>query len=259
MDKLFLIKLILSFFVGGSYIAFTIWVSEKFGSKIGGILIGMPSTFLISLIFLAWTQSSQIAASAVPIVPAILGATSIFLVVLIYFYKFNKIIAFIIAFCSWFILSFPLVFFSLKNIWISLVLAVIFLSLAIFWLSKFPHKKLDKFILTRKEFLFRIIFVGGFIMFIIFLGKILGPFWGLMFANFPVVTLSSFFILERKHGIEFASSVARTIPYGTASNVLFALTFFILFPIIGFILAIIIAYLISLIFAFVVNKFILKK
>ena len=44
ITDVFLFKLLLSFVVGGCYIAAMLWVSERFGSKIGGILIGLPLT-----------------------------------------------------------------------------------------------------------------------------------------------------------------------------------------------------------------------
>ena len=46
ITDVFLFKLLLSFVVGGCYIAAMLWVAERFGSKIGGILIGLPSNLL---------------------------------------------------------------------------------------------------------------------------------------------------------------------------------------------------------------------
>lgn len=259
MENIFLIKLLLSFIVGGSYIAFTIWVAEKFGSRIGGLLIGLPSTLLVSLIFIAWTQNSQAAVAALPVVPATIAANSLFLVAFIYSYKYGRAAAFTLASLLWLALSFPLAFFSLKNILISLILATVFFGLAIFWLRRFPHRKLEQFTLTHKEFLFRIVFTGSFVTLAVFLGKALGPLWGGVFASFPAAFSSSLLLLENKHGIDFTSSVAKTIPYGSMGNVFFAVTFFLTVPKVGIILGTIFAYLVALVFAIVINNTILKK
>ena len=259
MDKIFIIKLILSFVVGGSYIAFLIWISEKFGSRIGGMLIGLPSTGLISLIFIAWTQSKEVAVRALPVFPATIGAAALFIVAFIYFHKYGNVKSFLLALLLWFVLSFPLAFFALRNIWISFVLGIIFLGIAIWRLNKFPYKKLESFTLTRNEFLFRIIFAGSLIAFAVFLGKALGPLFGGMFASFPVAFSSSLLILKRRHGIEFTSSVARTMPYGGIGNVIFAMTFFFVVPLLGMFLGTTLACLTSVIFILILNNFILKK
>lgn len=259
MENLFLIKLLLSFVVGGLYIALMIWVSERFGSRIGGLLVGLPSTILVSLLFIAWAQDTQTAVSAIPITPAAIAANSLFLVAFIFLYnKCGRTGAFLIAVILWFFLSFPLLFLSL-NIFISLILASLYFGVAVCFLRKFPHRKLTKFNLTKKEFLFRIVFAGSFITIAVLLGKLMGPIWGGMFASFPVAFSSSIIILESRYGIEFTSSVARTMPYGSMGAVLFAVVFFFFVPVMGVALGTIIAYLASLIFALVVNSFVLKK
>ena len=93
---LFWIKLILSFFIGGTYIAFTIWIAEKFGSKIGGIILGLPSTTLVSLIFIAWTQDVS-ALTALPTTTAAFCKRT-FVSAFILSYRYGIKIAFSIAF-----------------------------------------------------------------------------------------------------------------------------------------------------------------
>lgn len=259
MEIIFLYKLLLSFIVGGLYIAFNIWVSEKFGSRTGGLLIGLSSTLLVSLLFIAWSQDSGAAVSAVPIVPAAIAANSLFLVAFIYSYRHGRAIALLGGIAVWLVLTFPLVFFSINDIWFLLLLAAVFFSLAVYWLRKFPHRKLEKFSLMRKEFLFRVIFTGSLVAIAVLLGKVLGPLWGGMFASFPAAFSSSLLILENKHGIDFPSSVARTMPYGSMGNVLFAVMFFFLVPVIGIVTGTITAYIGSLIFGLIVSNSILKE
>ena len=95
---LFWIKLILSFFIGGTYIAFTIWIAEKFGSKIGGIILGLPSTTLVSLIFIAWTQDVSAVLTALPTTTAALSVSALFVSAFILSYRYGIKIAFSIAF-----------------------------------------------------------------------------------------------------------------------------------------------------------------
>lgn len=245
----FIIKLVLSFVVGGSWIAFTIWISERFGSKAGGIAIGLPSTILVSLLFIAWTQGNSAAISAVPIIPVALATQSLFVITFIIFYRHGRILAYFGAVLIWFLLILPLVAFHLNNLAISLGLAALFFAISLSFLKRFPHRKLPLFTLTKKEVLFRVIFGGSFVALAVFFGKALGPLWGGMFASFPAATSSAFLILSHRHGFDFMTSVGKTTPYGSMGNVLFATAFFFLVPLYGLALGTIIAYLASLIFA----------
>ncbi len=250
----FIIKLILSFIVGGSWIAFTIWISERFGSKIGGILIGLPSTILVSLLFIAWTQSNSAAVSAVPVIPAATAVNSLFLVAFILLYRYGRSVAYLGAVLVWCLLVLPLVALRLNNLAISLVLAAFFFTLSLSFLRRFPHRKLPGAILTKKEILFRVIFGGGFVMLAVFFGKTLGPLWGGMFASFPAAFSSSLLILSHRHGFDFMTSVTKTMPYGNMGSIIFVIAFFFLVPLYGLALGVIAAYIASLIFAIFVYK-----
>lgn len=61
MTTAFISKLALSFLIGGLWIALGIALAERRGPKLGGLIIGFPSTVLFSLFFIAWTQSTQAA------------------------------------------------------------------------------------------------------------------------------------------------------------------------------------------------------
>lgn len=258
MESAFILKLLLSFVVGGSYIAFTIWVSEKFGSRIGGLLIGLPSTLLISLLFIAWTQDAAAAVSAVPVVPAAVAACSLFVVGFIFSLTFGRWIALFVSSGLWFALTLPLTLLSIKNIYVSTIIAALFFGIAIIYLNKFPHRRLEKFTLTRSEMLFRVFLTGSVVTFSVLMGKLLGPLWGGMFASFPAAFSSSLVLLERKHGIDFVSSVARAMPYGGMGNVLFAIMFFFLVPTIGIFAGTAVAYASALAFGLAVSGLMLK-
>ncbi len=251
----FIIKLILSFVVGGSWIALTIWISERFGSKAGGISIGLPSTVLVSLLFIAWTQNNSMAVSAVPIIPVALATQSLFVMIFLIFYRHGVALAYSGAVLIWFLMILPLVALHLNNLAISLGLAALLFTLSISFLKRFPHRKLPGFHLTKKEVLFRVIFGGSFVVLAVFFGRVLGPIWGGMFGSFPAATSSALLILNHRHGYNFMTSVAKTTPYGSMGNVLFVTAFFFLVPLYGLALGTIAAYIASLIFAiFVYNR-----
>ncbi len=47
MDNIFILKLVLSFIVGSLWITMGTVLAEKYGTKIGGLIAGLPSTILI--------------------------------------------------------------------------------------------------------------------------------------------------------------------------------------------------------------------
>jgi hypothetical protein len=57
----FLLKLILTFLVGGTWITFATVLAEKYDTKPGGIIAGFPTTAAIALFFIAWTQTPALA------------------------------------------------------------------------------------------------------------------------------------------------------------------------------------------------------
>lgn len=69
MNTLFLIKLALSFLIGGLWIIVATIVADKLGSKIGGLIGGLPSTIMFGLFFIGWTQGPAVAVQATTIAP----------------------------------------------------------------------------------------------------------------------------------------------------------------------------------------------
>ena len=91
MDTIFLVKIALSFFIGGSWVVLATHLADKLGSKIGGLITGLPSTLLFGLFFLGWTQSSQAAVTATSITPLVGGISSLFLAIWSFACIFRKV------------------------------------------------------------------------------------------------------------------------------------------------------------------------
>ncbi|VVC01507.1 Uncharacterised protein [uncultured archaeon] len=254
----FTLKLLLSFAVGGAYIAFTIWVSEKFGSKLGGIAIGLPSTALVSFIFIAWTQDLNAAVAAAPITPLGTAATALFLAFFVHFYKFGRVRSLVLSILLWAVITFPFAFLRLDNMLYSLPVAAVLLAITISYLSRFPHRRLPAFRLPPGEFLFRSAFAGTIVAAAVLFSKLFGPEWGGLFAAFPAAFSSSVFLLSRKHGLDFTASVARSMPFGSIANVVFEAGFFLFALPLGLFGGIALAYSLSLSAALLLYRFFMK-
>ena len=253
MDE-FQVKLLLAFLVGGSYIAFTIWVSQKFGSKLGGIAIGLPSTTLVSLLFIAWTQDSQAAVSAASIVPVGIAVSCIFVATFVNFYKRGRAQAFVIAFAVWLALNIPMALLNIRNMAVSIAISAALFAVSLKLVSKFRHSRLESSDFSKKRFIVSAAFAGTVVATAVFAGKALSPLWGGIATSFPAGFTSSILLLTGSHGIEFSASVAKAIPYGAMTTAVFAVVFYFLVPSFGLAVGTVTAYLASLAAAFVIYK-----
>lgn len=68
-EGVFLVQLAISFIVGSFWVLLTTFLADRFGSKIGGFIGGLPSTAAVSFFFIGLTQSTEIAALATTVFP----------------------------------------------------------------------------------------------------------------------------------------------------------------------------------------------
>src|SRR3989338_3465963 len=248
----FILKLVLSFFVGGGYVVFSTIMAEKFGSKIGGFIAGLPSTVAFSLFFIAWSQGSEVAVAAAPVVPAMVGASILFVLVYIHLLRNNIFLALFGSLLVWFLSGLILLWVKFDNIYLSILLflaAWIFFIIAI---KAIPTKSI------AVPFSFggmglKFMMAGGAVAVAVFLSKALSPLWGGLFAGFPAVFLSTMLMLTYLRP-DFAIAVGKAIPLGTLATVLYPLLVHLLYPSLGFILGTIVAYGCSVVFAIIVQK-----
>ena len=81
MIDIFILKLILSFIVGSIWITLATIIAEKFGTKLGGVIAGLPSTVVIALFFIGWTQTPLIASQSTSMVPIVMGIGALFVMI----------------------------------------------------------------------------------------------------------------------------------------------------------------------------------
>ncbi len=246
----FLMKLILSVIVGGTYAVCMTRISERFGSKLGGLLIGLPSTSLIGYIFIAWTQGASTAAAGSIISPISISAASLFVASFVLFYpRFHGLTAYLLAILVWGVSTIPFLVLKINTIIWSLLVAVCYLSIAITLVRKFSDQKIKNIPITATTLLLRGVISGSIIGLAVVLSKVLGPLWGGLMAGFPALFSSTVIILLRAHGIGFASSVARRMPYGNITSTVFAVGFYYLVPQYGMLRGTLAAYCMALITA----------
>ncbi len=242
---LFGIQIALSFIVGGLYIATSIRIAEAFGPKWGGLIIGLPSTSLVSFVFIGLTQDVQAVVNATPIVPLAFGVNALFVLAFVHLYRHGWKAALLGALLFWAAIIVPVTWLGLNDLLISLAGALVCIAMALHWGKTIPSRKTEKNRFSNKDFLFRAAFSGFIIASAVFLAKTQGPIWGGLMAGFPAAFLSSMLLLSRRHGIGFAASVAKSMPLGNLASIGFVLAAYVLLPWLGLWTGLLAAYFVS--------------
>ncbi len=224
---LFILKLILSFIVGGVWVTLSTILAEKYGSKIGGIIAGLPSTILVALFFIGWTQSTTAAVEATILVPLVGGIICLFLVSYLFLApRINFWLALLISTGFWFVLALGAYFLGFRNFWISFLIYLGLTALSYLVaekLLKINSEGKRKIKYTQKNILFRSGISGGIIAFAVLISKLLDPVLGGIFAMFPAAFISTILIIYFHHGKTFSFPIMKVAILSGMSVVSFGL------------------------------------
>jgi len=227
MESIFILKLILSFIIGSVWVTLTTIAAEKYGSKIGGVIAGLPSTILVSLFFIGWTQSTQAVVEATTLVPLIGGVICLFLVAYLFLApKINFWLSLLGATFIWFIFSLGVYFTSFRNFGLSFVIYLV-LALVSFIIverylniSSIKNKKVKY---TFSMIIFRGLIAGTIISIAVLLAKLSGPVLGGVFSMFPAGFISTILVIHFQHGKEFSFPIMKVTILSGISVVSFGL------------------------------------
>ncbi len=251
----FVLRVILSFIVGGLYVAFIIWLSEKFGSKIGGIIGGVPTTALISIIFIGLTAGHTAAQRAALIVTPMVATTLILVYVYTRFLFMRSEIALLLALLVWFFIALMFVKLKLTNLKINVAIAITGMALTAYGVRNYPKNLKVLTRVLRKTYAVRVVTAGSVIASAVIAARIAGPVWGGIFSSFPASFVSTLYMLNRSQGPEFTKAVARQLPISNGGTLTFAALFYLLILHIGLPASVIIGVAGSALYVLLLLKF----
>ncbi|HOE15862.1 MAG TPA: DUF3147 family protein [Syntrophorhabdaceae bacterium] len=224
MTDPFILKLILSFITGSLWITIGTVLAERYGTKIGGLVAGLPSTILVSLFFIAWTQSVETATAATTVVPIVGGINCLFIIVYIYLIRTGFWLALSGALAVWFFSSLILVIIGFNSFPFSVFA---YICMLVFSYRVAEHKLSvrsesgKKMQYTAPIILSRGAFSGLVIVLAVVMTKIGGPLIGGAFAMFPAMFIGTLFITYFTHGASFSSAVMKSSIPGAVSVVVY--------------------------------------
>lgn len=242
-----ILQILLPFILSAFVVILIMYIAERFGSKIGGIVGTLPSTLVIALLFIASSKGPTLASDAALIVPVELAINILFLFVFSLLIHRSTSIAFLASFGIWTLFSLLLIVFSIKDAILSLILyllTAIVLFIILEKIIQIPSSGSVHVHYTIKKIMLRGLLAGTIIAFAVFLSNFDIELSG-VFSVFPAILSSTMLIAVREHGPIFAAGMAKSMIIGLSSVATYAVVVHYLYPSAGIVIGTIAAYLIS--------------
>jgi hypothetical protein len=222
LDQSFLIKLALSFLVGSIWITSVTVIAERFGSKIGGFIGGLPSTIVIALLFIGLSQTPDAAASAAVMIPLVMGVNGFFILIYLALVRKGLIKALVTALFFWFVVNGVIVLSGMGGLWVSIAGWLIILGVSYYvteHVMLIASKGGIRIPYTFQQMLTRGTVSGFVISMAVLISRLAGPVVGGIFSTFPIIFMSTLVITYRTGGAEFSRAVAKTLMLSGMINV----------------------------------------
>jgi uncharacterized membrane protein (GlpM family) len=207
MSSYWFIHLLLSLVIGGAFIAFCSLAAEFFGTEFGGLIAGLPSTVVITLLLVALTESPSRAVEETTIIPVILGLNCLFLVTYALGAAGGAVLALAAALVTWLALAVLAVLYAPRHLATSLLLLVVGFGVAYVLLNRCVRPATAAGSPVRPgalQVLARAAFGGAVIALGVWLSHTGGPIVGGVAAVFPAAGVSTLVIVSWSRGVRFS-------------------------------------------------------
>ncbi len=236
MDILFLQRLLLSVIVAGVWITLATIISEKMGSKMGGMIGNLPSTIFTSLLFIGITQGVDFAAATTITVPLGMFLSTMFLFVFISLVNRGLLFSVAAGLITWTLLA---VIFSFVQHAGIVVWSVLYFAGAVGTylfaehVQKIPSLGKVKRKYSVRQISFRALFAGSIVGLSVVVAQTGSAFWAGLFASFPAMMLSAMVILTLSAGYPFARATGKVMLLASTNIVIYSFVAGALFPVVG--------------------------
>jgi len=240
----FWLDILLAFLAGGGWIMLITVTADRFGTKIGGFIGGLPSTIVVSLLFIGVVQGPATASEVTTVIPLSMAFSGIFLAAYALLAKKGFFIGLILSLLLWFLLSSLIIVFRINNFIFATTGYLILFLLA--WLVFTKYLDIPSLGVVRPHF------SAGYL--------ILRGLFGGIFGAFPAVFMSTIIISYKSNGLEFSRSITKPLFFSGMINVIiYSTAVRYLYPGYGLVWGTMLSYLISMVSAFLTFLFIHKK
>ncbi|MDP4266575.1 MAG: DUF3147 family protein [Bacteroidota bacterium] len=258
MDNIVIIRILLSFLIGGFAIGIQSILAERY-SKYGGLIISIPSTLPLSLFFISNVNGEEAAHISNFVVPFSLIVLVIFSYILKLLISRTKLlIADVISVIIWALLVSIIWHFNLSSFWIGILLFFIVLTIILVFRKGITYNQIKKNEFSKKKFILRYIIGGTVISLSVVLSRQIDPLLGGYIAAFPVSYLININLIYASSGKKVLDNVFYTVPQGAFLLILFSITFNFLIVMFNIYVTMGICYLINVVFLYFIFRFLQK-
>lgn len=261
--KLLLLHTVTAFFVGGFFITAITFVAERFGSKLGGFIGGLPSTGFVALLFIGIVGGVDSSVASASVLPLAMVGVAAFLTLFSILVRKSFALALGLSLSGWLIIALGIK--MLPPMSIGPAFLVSFLSTFLLYrlVSSFLGGQSvtgAKISLTVFQVISRAFLSGFFVALAVFLSKILNPVFGGIVAGLPVAMSVSLFIVHYRKGYVFSQALARSfLASGPFLLSVYAIFVYVFYSRYGLVWGTIFAYLATAIVSIPVYVFIKRK
>lgn len=258
----FLLNIILSFIVGSIWITLTTIIAERSGTRLGGLIGGLPSTMVVAFLFIGLTKGDVAVFDGTVMVPIIEGVDFILIILISIISSRNFWLGILAGLVAWAALSYVSLLLN-PSLVISLIALILIASLAFIYFNNQARYKSRPGINARynlRQVSFRAFFGGSIIVIAVLAANFSGPILGGIFATFPAVFLSTLILLYLQNGMDFTGATMKSMVISSAiTTTTFAIVLRYTVISFGIIYSIIIAYVASLVAAYLAYYAVTEK
>jgi len=236
----FLLRLALSFVVGGGTVAAFTTVAERGNARVGGLLLSFPVKVTVSLVLIALNEGVGFAATSATAVPAGIAVNAVFLVATaLLVRRLAPWPAIAAALALWAAAGLAVVLWLPEGLawslaaWGAVALAALALLARIPALRGEKRAKADPAPLSWWRLALRACAAGAVVAGSIVVAHYGGPILGGLASVFPSGFITTMVILTRKHGADFTGATVRVMVAGTAAPSLFGAAVAFAYPALG--------------------------
>ena len=225
VTSLFVLKLVLSFVLGGLWITAGVALAERRGSKAGGLVLGFPSTVLLAIVFIGWTQSTQAAVLATSVIPAVHGINALYVLITVSLLGRRPWAGWGAGLAVWSACAALVVVSKFDDFAAGVLVYAALLAVSIWRIGRILPNDAEA---ARGRAAGPLLIAlrgalgGAAVALAVLIAKLGGPLVGGVFAIFPAVFTGALLATAVSHGPAFSAAVMRSTLIGGTSCVIFA-------------------------------------
>ncbi|MBC8278782.1 MAG: DUF3147 family protein [FCB group bacterium] len=212
------------------------FVTERLGSKVGGLIANLPSHMLISLVFLGIMNGADYVVEMTPGIPVGMMLNSIFTFAFVLLLRFGLLAATAGSLLIWLVTAVGAAYLFTDNMVVNIVVYVV-VTLATY--LALEHVFVIRAVSTAKkryslvQMILRAVFAGSVVVSVLLLSKLLNPLVLGIFSVFPAVMLVTMVILAINQNRQFAQATGKVLILSSSNIVVFGLGIAFTYPRMG--------------------------